>query len=65
MLIRIPWDDIGIPFFSNNRYMMIIIVALIMIPVNMLNNMSNLSWSSLLGNILILSCIFIVLMYII
>lgn len=65
MLIRIPWDDIGIPFISNNRYMMIIIVALIMIPVNMLNNMSNLSWSSLLGNILILSCIFIVLMYII
>lgn len=62
MLIQLPWKEWNASILSNS-YLMVFIVGLLLIPVNLLRDMTSLSWSSMLGNISIISCLFIVLMY--
>lgn len=64
MLSRLPWTKIGIPSFEGNRFVMILIILAILIPINLLRDMTSLSWASMLGNVCIIICLFIVLMYI-
>lgn len=63
MLSRLPWTKIGIPYFEGNRLIMILIIVAILIPINLLRDMTSLSWASMLGNACIIICLFIVLMY--
>lgn len=64
MLSRLPWSKIGLSYFENNRLMMMVIIVALLIPVNLLRDMTSLSWASMLGNACIIVCLFIVLMYI-
>lgn len=63
MLSVLPWDKMNLDFMKNKNYC-IIFVTLLLIPVILLRDMTSLSFSSLLGNIAIISSIVLVLMYI-
>lgn len=63
MLAKLPWTKLGISYFEDNRYIMILFVAILLIPVNLLRDMTSLSWSSMLGNFAISASLMLVLCY--
>lgn len=63
MMSKLPWKKIGIDYFDDNRYIMILFVAILLIPVNLLRDMTSLSWSSMLGNFAISASLMMVLCY--
>lgn len=62
MIAKLPWDKAGMPLLSNQKFC-VLIVTLILVPVILLRDMTSLSFASLLGNIAIISCVIIVIVY--